>query len=72
MFLKSLGFIEKPHITLKKPRFHLKMYFNSDSQGRTGQCGNAAIAAKLFFRECEAFLKNAWHFKDISENLRLF
>jgi hypothetical protein len=48
-------------------------------QGWTGNCGNAAIAARLFFENVRLFLKNVWHFKDIlivfktfSEKLRLF
>jgi hypothetical protein len=34
-------------------------------QGWTSHCGNVANAARLFFLECEAFFKNAWHFKAI-------
>jgi hypothetical protein len=34
--------------------------------GWTGHCGNAAIATRLYFSECEAFfLKKTWHFNDI-------
>jgi hypothetical protein len=37
-----------------------------------GRCGNAAIAARLFFYECAAFFKNGWHFKDIFRELEAF
>jgi hypothetical protein len=36
-----------PFITLQKPQF----------QGRTGQCGNAAIAARFFFKNASFFFK---------------
>jgi hypothetical protein len=42
------------------------------TQGWFGHCGNASTATRLFFRVCEAFLKNAWHFKDIFREFDLF
>jgi hypothetical protein len=37
--------------------------------GRTGHCGNAAIATRLFFREFGAFLKVSILFEDISRKI---
>jgi hypothetical protein len=32
----------------------------------------APIATLLFFRECRAFFKNVWHFKDIFREFEAF
>jgi hypothetical protein len=48
-------------------------FSSSCGQRRTGHCGNVAIAARIFFRECVAFFsKNAWHFKDIFREIEAF
>jgi hypothetical protein len=41
-------------------------------QERTGHCGNAAIASRLFFENVRLFFKNAWHFKDIFREFEAF
>jgi hypothetical protein len=41
-------------------------------QERTGHCGNAAIASRLFFENARLFLRMHGILKIFSENLRLF
>jgi hypothetical protein len=41
-------------------------------QGRTGHCGDAAIAARLFFEKARLFSRMHGIIKILSENLRLF
>jgi hypothetical protein len=35
-------------------------------------CGNAAIAARLFFLRMRGFFKNGWHFKDVFRDFEVF
>jgi hypothetical protein len=59
MFSKSIGFFEKPHITLKKPQFYKNLLIK------------ALIFLKMSSKRFEIFKKASIHIKKYSNSLKI-